>query len=81
MFQAGRANPKTRIITNFAAVAQSVERVLGKDEVGSSNLLSSLMFSPLKPSKIIGVAVKIAVNFRGSKFCGKHVLWLPYLFL
>ncbi len=31
---------------NFAAVAQSVERILGKDEVGSSNLPSSSKISP-----------------------------------
>ena len=44
------------------------ELPLGKEEVGSSNLLESLGFSPLKLAKFIGVAVKIAVNFRGLGF-------------
>ena len=30
----------------FAAIAQQVERILGKDEVGSPNLPSSSRFSP-----------------------------------
>ena len=50
----------------FAAVAQSVERVLGKDEVTGSIPVSSSTFSLLKLPKIIGVAVKTAVNFRGD---------------
>ena len=37
----------------FAAVAQSVERILGKDEVTSSNLVSSSRTTP----EIIGFRV------------------------
>jgi len=45
-----------------------MKHFLGKEEVGSSNLLESLGFSPLKLPEFIGVAVKIAVDFRGLKF-------------
>ena len=44
----------------YAAIAQSVERILGKDEVASSNLASSS-----KPSEIFGfqrVSFAIAEN-------------------
>ena len=37
----GRHKHEDRKISSFAAIAQSVERILGKDEVGSSNLPSS----------------------------------------
>ena len=33
---------------HLAAIAQSVERILGKDEVSSSNLLSSSMVEPFR---------------------------------
>ena len=49
----------------FASVAQSAERVLGKDEVSSSILLGSSTFYPLKPSKIVRVVVKWQQLFRG----------------
>ena len=40
-------SPSCAIISKlFAAIAQSVERILGKDEVASSNLASSSKFSP-----------------------------------
>ena len=41
MLAAGRARPWYKDAYKIADMAQSVERVLGKDEVGSSNLPSS----------------------------------------
>ena len=35
------------ILASNAAIAQSVERILGKDEVTSSNLVSSLTANPI----------------------------------
>jgi hypothetical protein len=46
----------------YAAMAQSVERVLGKDEVTSSNLVSSSKKSP-----------EIA-RFQGFFFCFRHLV-------
>jgi len=52
-------------VKRYKRIAKALS-IIGKEEVGSSNLLESLGFSPLKLAKFIGVAVKIAVNFRGS---------------
>ena len=66
MFQLGLVDHQTRMITSFAAVAQSVERVLGKDEVTGSIPVSSLTFYPLRLPKFICVAVKIAVKLESG---------------
>ena len=39
---------------HLAAIAQSVERILGKDEVSSSNLLSSSMVKALQTFRLKG---------------------------
>ena len=39
----------------YAAIAQPVERILGKDEVASSNLASSSK-KRLEPQQVLGVA-------------------------
>ena len=39
---------------HLAAIAQSVERILGKDEVSSSNLLSSSMVKALQTVRLKG---------------------------
>ena len=44
----GKAVWDTR--TKYAAIAQSVERILGKDEVASSNLASSSKKKPRTPT-------------------------------
>ena len=36
-----------KLSANYAAIAQSVERILGKDEVASSNLASSSKRTPI----------------------------------
>ena len=38
----------TQAFGGDAAIAQSVERILGKDEVASSNLASSSIFAPVE---------------------------------
>ena len=53
-------NPKA---VKNAAIAQSVERILGKDEVASSNLASSSKFSPyLFDAEIFVFRAKLATS-------------------
>ena len=55
---------------HLAAIAQSVERILGKDEVSSSNLLSSSMVKALQTFRL-----------KGFLLPAKHVvaLWIPFV--
>ena len=43
---------------HLAAIAQSVERILGKDEVSSSNLLSSSSATPTALNCTVGVLLR-----------------------
>ena len=49
-----------KLSARYAAIAQSVERILGKDEVASSNLASSSKKS-LEPLRVLGFLLFCAV--------------------
>lgn len=65
----------------YASIAQAAERILGKDEVSSSNLLRSSIFFPLKLCKINAVTVKISVNFFEEFSIGKLFKQFAYFYL
>ena len=53
----------------FAAIAQPVERILGKDEVASSNLASS---STTRPANRLGVLIFLDVRLATSSSCAER---------
>ena len=79
----------TQAFGGNAAIAQPVERILGKDEVASSNLASSSIFAPVElaassarvsgfKNEVVGVPEKR--SFLGSRQPVQIWLAAPYLF-